>query len=83
MNSPVFEGMFLNNTRERHTGKIKIKDISADVMQILIIYFHSGKLFGLDTYAEDLYIVADKYAINKLEVSFYNIRSLYYLENLY
>jgi hypothetical protein len=85
INSPVFEGMFLNNTEERRTGKVKIKDVSAEVMQLLIGYFNSGKIACLDKYAEELYIAADKYAIEKLQVRRDRIRpnSALFLENLY
>jgi hypothetical protein len=72
IHSAVFERMFLSNTKEAQSGTVKIKDMSADVIQLLISYLNSGKIGdGLNKHAEDLFVAADKYAIEKLQVCFF------------
>ena len=62
--SPVFAKM-LENTKKN--GKLKISDITPNVMKQLLIYIHTGRATKLFKYSKELLVAADTYKLKNLK----------------
>lgn len=68
LHSRVFERMFLHDVEESRSNVINITDLSPDAIQLMISYMNTGRVTHLAQHGEELFVVADKYEIEKLEV---------------
>jgi len=66
--SPVFAAMFGPQTLEGKNNRVKITDISAEVLRKFLRFIYTDEVTDLDSMAIDLFSVADKYAVNRLKV---------------
>jgi len=65
--SEIFKAMFsCPNSTEAQTGILKIENIRAEVIEVLISWTHTFKVNNLDEIAEDLFRAAHKYQIELL-----------------
>ncbi|KAI6230558.1 Speckle-type POZ protein-like isoform X2 [Aphelenchoides fujianensis] len=64
--SPVFRNMFKHDSTEKQTGIVEIKKEEADLIELLLRYFYSGKVEGLAEVAHRLLPVADCYEVPEL-----------------
>ncbi|KAI6177833.1 Protein roadkill [Aphelenchoides bicaudatus] len=67
--SPVFKQMFLTNCEEAKTKIVNIEDFSAEVFEDFVYWMYLGNFQKLDENAEELFILADKYQIEKLQTT--------------
>jgi len=66
-NSEVFERMLMSETRESKENVVKIEDVSASIMEKFVDYLYLGELDGLDDFAEDIFVLADRYLVESLK----------------
>jgi len=66
--SEVFKRMLLSNSIEAASSRIVLKEVRPEVIESLIFYLYLGKPDKLETLAEELFILADKYNIEKLKM---------------
>jgi len=66
-NSEVFERMIMSETLESKENAVKIEDVSAETMEQFVDYLYSGKLASLDDFAEELFVLADRYLVESLK----------------
>ena len=59
--SPVFAGMFRNETKESVENRIELADLSVEVCELFLRYIYTGKVnrFSLDRFGVDLLVLAD------------------------
>jgi speckle-type POZ protein len=65
--SPVFRAMFIGESEEAKTNRVKIDDIRAEVMQELARFTACGKIEKFDGIIEELLMAADKYEVETLK----------------
>jgi hypothetical protein len=65
--SPVFKGMFMNDMKERKTGKIVIKGIDKDTLADMLLYIYGGKIDEMENKAVKLLEVAERYILGQLK----------------
>lgn len=70
--SPVLAAMFLNDFKEKQEKVVEIPDIKPNVFERLLRYLYTGEAFvkgedPADEDVEDLFVAADKYAIDSLK----------------
>lgn len=68
--SEVFEKMLTSSMEEAKTNEIKIFGVQPNIMEAFIKYLHLGQLNDLDSVAQDLFVVADKYRVETLMVKY-------------
>ena len=61
--SDVFKAMFTNDMSEAETGIVKIDDIDAEVIEEMLNYIYTGKTEKMSELSQELFQVANKYAI--------------------
>ncbi|XP_051173141.1 speckle-type POZ protein-like [Leptopilina boulardi] len=66
--SPVFEKMFTHQMKENITNNVQIEDTDPDVFKEMLNYIYMGKVENLNSMAFDLYELANKYEITKLQI---------------
>lgn len=65
--SSVFAAMFEHKMEESVKNTVKISDVEPEVFKELLLFIYSDQLTRLKTMAHKLYVVADKYAIQRLK----------------
>jgi speckle-type POZ protein len=70
IHSNVFRAYFNHNTRETQTKTIQIDDVDANLVEAMLKYCYSGKVENLAEIAQDLYVLADRYQMEELQVKF-------------
>lgn len=64
--SPVFNAIFTNDLKENRRGKIKVIDVSPNVMEELIRFMYCNEADTRWEIAVDLILAADKYQVTGL-----------------
>jgi BTB/POZ domain len=64
--SSVFDAIFMNEMKEKQTGKMTIDDFSADVVEEMLKFIYTGQLKN-NSNAMDLFAIASKYDVAKLK----------------
>ena len=64
--SPVFRRMLESDMKEQRTSVIEISDTDPQVISDLLAYLYTGKAPDVDTLANKLLVVANKYALSQL-----------------
>ncbi|KAI6175569.1 Speckle-type POZ protein A [Aphelenchoides bicaudatus] len=67
INSEPFEKMFTGNMVESRTGVVEVNDCRPEVFKAFIAYLHLHDFQGLDSMAEELLFLADKYMVKSLK----------------
>jgi len=65
--SEVFEKMFATDTKEKQENEVIITDATPEIMEQFIRYLYLQKIEDLDAISQDLFILADKYAVEPLK----------------
>ena len=65
--SKVFKAMFANDMIEKHDNQCIIEDIECDVFKEFLSFIYRGKSSKMESMAEPLLIIADKYEILDLK----------------
>ncbi|CAG0905143.1 unnamed protein product, partial [Cyprideis torosa] len=65
--SPVFARMFEHEMLEKTTDRVKIEDISAEVMEELVRFIYIGEVRKVENIFEGLHAAAAKYDIQRLQ----------------
>lgn len=68
--SEVFAAMFEHDTKEKADGRIRLPELDYRVGELMVRYIYSGTIeeAKLEQYAEELIVVADKYALDHLKL---------------
>lgn len=66
--SSVFLAMFDSEMKEKKENKMTIEDIEAEVFHEFLRYIYTNIVNELNTHAEKLFVVADKYDLSKLRL---------------
>jgi len=66
-NSKVFERMIMSETQESKEGFAIIKEVRAETMEKFVDCLYLGKLENLDEFAEELFVLADRYLVERLK----------------
>ena len=64
--SPFFRRMLESDVKEQRTSVIEISDTDPQVISNLLTYLYTGKAPDVDTLANDLLVVANKYTLSLL-----------------
>ncbi|KAI6184851.1 Protein maternal effect lethal 26-like protein [Aphelenchoides bicaudatus] len=67
LHSDVFSAYLNNNSVEKKTNIIQIKDLDPMFIEAMLRFMYSGRVENLKDIAHDLYIVADRYNIRILQ----------------
>ncbi|XP_055842382.1 speckle-type POZ protein-like A [Episyrphus balteatus] len=65
--SDVFKAMFEHNMKETKSGRVIITDVKAEVVKEMLHFIYTGNSPKIKEMANELFIVADKYALNNLK----------------
>lgn len=65
--SDVFAAMFKHGMKESLENTVEIDDVNYEVMQELFRFVYTGKINNIDKLARDLFLAADKYALEELK----------------
>lgn len=65
--SPVFAAMFKHEMAESKQNRVTIQDVDYDVLREMLMYIYTGKSPNLESMAEDLLALADKYDLGGLK----------------
>merc|ERR1719228_2250129 len=64
--SDVFEAMFTNKMVESQSGEVKIEDVKADALEIMIYFMYHDKVLDEKMINSDLLMLADRYNVQSL-----------------
>lgn len=64
---PVFAAMFEHDMEEKTKNRVDIIDVAQDVFQEFLLFIYTDRAPNLDKFAENLLVVADKYALQRLK----------------
>lgn len=64
--SKVFAAMFEHDMKENFQSTVEIQDIDYEVFQEVLRFVYAGKVNNIERIAENLFIAADKYALDEL-----------------
>ncbi|KAH9363686.1 hypothetical protein HPB48_022222 [Haemaphysalis longicornis] len=64
---PVFEAMFEHDMEEKTKNRVDIIDVAQDVFQEFLSFIYTDRAPNLEKFAENLLVVADKYALQRLK----------------
>ena len=64
--SPVFKSMLETEMKEKKSSTIEISDTDPDVISAMLSYLYTGSAPNMETMAEELLIIANKYQILEL-----------------
>ncbi|XP_057978120.1 BTB/POZ domain-containing protein At4g08455-like [Malania oleifera] len=65
--SPVFKAMLENEMEESLSGRIKISDVSYDVLRMFVNYLYTAEACLDEQMARDLIVLAEKYQVKHLK----------------
>lgn len=65
--SPVFEAMLKHDMKEKGENRIKITDITSEVMEEVLRFMYAAKVNNIENMANDLLFAAEKYSIPGLK----------------
>jgi hypothetical protein len=65
--SPVFKAMFMNDMKEKETGKIYVEWIDKDTISDMLFYIYGGKIDNINEKAGNLLYVSERYDLKQLK----------------
>jgi speckle-type POZ protein len=69
VHSDVLKACFQPHTREGQTGILRIQEATPDIVEAMLRYFYTGTVENLSDVACELYVLADRFGVNRLMVS--------------